>query len=126
MDLDSNLVQYGVKVRMTADEHAKLVTKFGATDAERLIDILDGYLINNPRKKYASHFRAILSWCVRELADQKTAEQRLANAQQASQRITNVQHPVAPGSGATLRAATDRLRELIENDPKLKQQNGLL
>lgn len=117
---------FGDKVRMTADEYSQLERRFGAADARRLCEILDDYLVIHPGKKYASHYRAILSWCVNKLNDEKLTAQRLANAAQAGQRITNVQHPVAPGSGATLRAATDRLRELIENDPKLKQQNGLL
>lgn len=115
IDLDSPMVAYGVKVSMTADEHDKLVQKFGAEDTDRLVDILDGYLLNNPRKRYASHYRAILSWCVRELTEQKTAEQRLKNAQEAGQRTTAQRAP-ATGFGVALADANRRIKEIEERN----------
>lgn len=79
---------YGVHVMLTDAEHARLVQRYGDADTARLIEILDNYLVNNPKKlkQYTDHYRVILAWCVRELTEQKTAEQRLKNAQEAAQR----------------------------------------
>lgn len=113
-------VSFGDKVQMTADEHAALVQRFGATDAARLVQILDDYLVNHPRKTYASHYRAILSWCVRELAEQKTVEQRLKNAQEAGARVNGQQQGAPVGNYVGLAEAKAR-REAIEAKYKLKQ-----
>lgn len=104
---------YGEKVMMTEDEHAKLVTKFGTEDTARLCEILDNYLVNNPRKHYTSHYRAILQWCVRELNDQKTSEQRLKNAQQPRTSAPN--NGMAYDYGEQAMANARRLEELLKN-----------
>lgn len=102
-------IAYGDKVRMTAEEHAKLVTKFGTEDTDRLCEILDNYLVNNPRKTYTSHYRAILQWCVDKLNDQKTSELRLKNAQQPRTPAA----PAAPaGNYAGLAEARARLKAI--------------
>ena len=89
--------------------------RHGAEDAARLVEILDNYLVNNPKKQrqYKSHYAAILNWCVRELAEQKTAEQRLKNAQEAGQRV-NAQHAPATGFGAGLADANRRFKEITD------------
>lgn len=64
------LIQYAEFVSMTADEHQKLVDEFGETDAASLIQILDNYK-GSSGKKYKSDYRAIRSWCVERLEEQK-------------------------------------------------------
>ena len=113
-----DMLQFGDKVVMTDAEHTKLVQRFGPADTARLCEILDDYLVNHPRKRYASHYRAILSWCVGRLQDEKLTAQRLKNAQEAAQRATGQQprpqsdRPVYAGQ-----AFWDHLKE-IENRQK--------
>ena len=92
-------ILYGENVRLTADEHAKLVTRFGADDTARLVEILDGYLSNpKQRNRYANHYRAILGWPVQRLAEEKLTQQRLQNSQEAAQRV-NAQQPQKKAEG---------------------------
>lgn len=106
-------VLYGEHVLLTASEHDKLVTEFGTDDTARLIDILDLYLANKTKDPYKSHYAAIKKWVVRDLAEQKTAEQRLKNAQEAGQRV-NAQHAPATGFGAGLADANRRFKEITD------------
>jgi len=103
--------RYGDKVIMSPDEYDKLVARFGDSDARRLVEILDNYLINHPQKRYASHYRAILSWCVRELNEQKLAEQRLSNAQHVSK----------PATPQTYTTYQDSMKRLAEIEAKYKK-----
>lgn len=106
-------VLYGDCVLLTASEHDKLVAEFGTDDTARLISILDLYLANKTKDPYKSHYAAIKKWCVRDLAEQKTAEQRLKNAQEAGQRV-NAQHAPATGFGAGLADANRRFKEITD------------
>lgn len=103
---------YGDKVRMTRTEYAKLVSQYGSADADRLCQILDDYLVCHPRKQYASHYRAILSWCVNRLNDEKLMARRLQNAEEASQRMSGKQVNQVSGYGEALRDANRRLAEI--------------
>ena len=78
---------YGEKVLMFRTEYAKLVERFGAAGAARLVEILDDYLVNHPRKRYESHYRAILSWCVDKYEAEQLRNQRMKNAQEAGERF---------------------------------------
>ena len=108
-------VLYGDCVLLTASEHDKLVAEFGADDTARLIDILDLYLANKTKDPYKSHYAAIRKWVVRDLAEQKTAEQRLKNAQEAGQRNGAQQQPYS-GYGEYGLAASRRLEELLKQN----------
>ena len=108
-------VLYGDCVLLTASEHDKLVAEFGADDTARLIDILDLYLANKTKDPYKSHYAAIRKWVVRDLAEQKTAEQRLKNAQEAGQRNGTQQQPYS-GYGEYGLAASRRLEELLKQN----------
>ncbi len=55
---------------MTNREHEKLLAAHGPADTERLIEILDNYK-GATGKKYASDYRAILSWVVDRLREEK-------------------------------------------------------
>jgi len=103
------MYRFGDKVEMSRNEHANLVERFGAADAHRLCEILDDYLVNHPRKRYASHYRAILSWCVTRLREEQITAQRLQNAKEAGQRV-NGQQP----QGRKVTATTAELDAKIE------------
>lgn len=63
-------VQFAENVTMTNDEYERLLATHGAADTQRLIEILDNYK-GSTGKKYTSDYRAVLSWCVDRLAEQK-------------------------------------------------------
>lgn len=67
---DEDRVQWAPNVSMTNADHAKLVERFGDADTKRLIEILDNYK-GSSGKKYKDDYRAILSWCVDRLAEEK-------------------------------------------------------
>ena len=114
-------IAFGDNVLLTADEHQKLVARFGTADTARLVEILDGYL-SNPKKKnrYSSHYRAILSWCVNALQEEKLTQQRLKNAQEAAQRANA---PKAPETHYADLAEIDARRKAIEDKYKFKKTN---
>lgn len=105
---------YGEHVLLTAAEHDKLLRDYGAADTARLIETLDLWLANQKKDPYKSHYAAIKKWCVRDLAEQKTAEQRLKNAQEAGQRVNGQQ--MYSGYGAAGLAASKRLEELLKQN----------
>ena len=110
-------VLYGDCVLLTEKEHAALVRDYGAADTARLIEILDLYLANKTKDPYKSHYAAIRKWCVRDLAEQKTAEQRQKNAQQAGQRVNAQQQKPQgppPGNYAALADANRRFKEITD------------
>ncbi|MDO5765622.1 MAG: hypothetical protein Q4P84_07995, partial [Elusimicrobiales bacterium] len=63
-------VQLAENVTMTNDEYEKLLVAHGPADTMRLIEILDNYK-GSTGKKYKSDYRAILSWCVDRLQEDK-------------------------------------------------------
>lgn len=74
------LVQWAEHVAMTNREHEKLLAAHGPADTSRLIEILDNYK-GATGKHYASDYRAILSWAVDRLREEKgrTAKPDLRN-----------------------------------------------
>ena len=103
---------YGEKVLLYEEEYEKLMEKFGAADAATLVEILDNYLINKPRKRYESHYRAILSWCVSELNEQRLKEQRLRNAREAGQRMSGQAPAVPEGERTTMEDVRRKMEEI--------------
>lgn len=67
-------VQLAENVTMTNDEYEKLLAAHGPADTMRLIEILDNYK-GSTGKKYKSDYRAILSWCVDRLEEEKRRKQ---------------------------------------------------
>lgn len=61
---------YAEFVTMTNDEYQSLIERFGKTDTDRLVEILDNYK-GSKGKTYKSDYRAILSWCVKRLEEEK-------------------------------------------------------
>lgn len=111
---------FGEKVVMTNGEYDTLVRDFGNDDAKRLIEILDDYLVNHPKKTYRSHYRAIMSWCVTKLKEEKLADQRLKNAEDAAHRIANNGAPSLPANQPRTTYA-DAMKRQAEIDAKYKK-----
>jgi hypothetical protein len=58
-------LQWAEYVSMTNAEHSALTAKYGTQQVRRMVEILDNYKGANPqRRKYASDYRAILTWVV--------------------------------------------------------------
>ncbi len=53
-------------VTLTADEHSKLVTKYGKPNTTKAIEILNNYKASSG-KKYKSDYHAILSWAMEKV-----------------------------------------------------------
>lgn len=62
--------KYAENVTMTEEEYNKLREKFGFDDTIRMIEILDNYK-GSSGKSYKSDYRAILSWVVDRLKEEK-------------------------------------------------------
>ena len=71
---ESKKLQIAEFVSMTADEYQKLIDEFGKEDAGALVAILDNYK-GSSGKRYKSDYRAIRSWCVERLEEQKRKSQ---------------------------------------------------
>lgn len=56
-------VKYGEFVRMTEEEHQKLLEQYGPEKTARMIEVLDNYK-GSKGKTYKNDYRAILSWVV--------------------------------------------------------------
>lgn len=67
---DQAAVQWAENVTMTNDEHDKLLAAYGPADTARLIEILDNYK-GSTGKHYKSDYRAILSWVVDRLEEDR-------------------------------------------------------
>lgn len=63
-------VQCAENVHMTNAEYQKLLDTHGEADTARLIEILDNYK-GSTGKRYESDYRAILSWVLDRLAEEK-------------------------------------------------------
>lgn len=50
------------KVRLTKEQHTKLIEDFGELKVNDFIQRLDEYLENNPKKSYANHSLTIRNW----------------------------------------------------------------
>ena len=56
---------FGEFVKLTTEEHAKLVERFGEKEASERIEALDHY-IGSKGKKYKSHYHTVLTWARRD------------------------------------------------------------
>lgn len=52
-------------VKLTQDEHSKLVQQFGSAEAEAKISRLENYVLSKG-KRYKSHYHTILNWAWRD------------------------------------------------------------
>lgn len=75
---DGQTVSYAEFVRLTEREHAALVARYGEADTALLIQILDNYKGASGRT-YRSDYRAILSWVVKRLPEEKAAQKEGAS-----------------------------------------------
>lgn len=58
-------LEFGEEVRMTQDEYDKLIAEYGIGDTQSAIRIMSNYKLTHGRK-YASDYRAILTWGMKE------------------------------------------------------------
>lgn len=79
-------VQWADNVTMTNAEHDKLLATHGPANTVRLIEILDNYK-GSSGKRYKDDYRAILSWCVDRLNEERVKHGG------------NQDPPVDPGAG---------------------------
>lgn len=63
-------IHYAEYVTMTEAEYQSLVNRFGETDAQRMIEILNNYK-GAVGKEYKSDYLAILNWVVKRLQEEK-------------------------------------------------------
>ena len=66
-------VQYSEFVFLHETEHNKLVDKYGEAFTQACINALDSYIPNKPSHPYKDHYRAILTWVVRQVKEEKSA-----------------------------------------------------
>lgn len=78
-DRDGQTVSYAEFVRLTEKEHAALVARYGEADTALLIQILDNYKGASGRT-YRSDYRAILSWVVKRLPEERAVQKEGASA----------------------------------------------
>lgn len=67
---------YGEFVRLTEDEHQKLLERLGQALTADYIERLDNY-IGSKGKKYKSHYHTILTWARKDEAQRKPEPNRL-------------------------------------------------
>lgn len=83
-------VKYADFVNMREKDYQKLVADHGEKDTKRMIEILDNYK-GSKGKVYKDDYRAILSWVVRKLQDEKINSKVGGNNGSASTAQTSVQ-----------------------------------
>lgn len=100
-------VQFAEFVSMTNVEYSTLVTELGDADTKRCIEILDNYK-GSKGQKYKSDYRAIRSWVIKALNEEKT-RQGINNQKTTVKNEQNKQSGAALGrvaTGAQHRAVT--------------------
>lgn len=69
-----NKIYYAEFVSLTVEEHQKLIDSYGESVVKKMIEILDNYK-GSTGKKYNSDYRAILSWVVERVQNEKQNKQ---------------------------------------------------
>jgi len=59
------------KVLLTAEEHDKLINKYGAETTKSCISLLNDHIGSKPKDPYASHYHAIKKWVVEAVEAKK-------------------------------------------------------
>jgi hypothetical protein len=67
-------------VYLTPAEHERLLNEFGEADTSRMIEILDNYIGQNPKKnnRYTDHNRVIRGWVKDRLHEEKARKAKVA------------------------------------------------
>ena len=67
-------------VYLTPAEHERLLNEFGEADTSRMIEILDNYIGQNPKKnnRYTDHNRVIRGWVKDRLLEEKARTAKIA------------------------------------------------
>ena len=64
-------INYSEFVMLKPSQHKSLIKQFGDIDTEACISALDNY-IPNGKSKYKCHYRAILSWVIKRVEEEKS------------------------------------------------------
>ncbi len=84
-------IKYAEFVTMTNAEHEKLVSTHGEIDTQRMIEILDNWK-GQEGKTYKSDYRAILSWVVKALEEEKQRSKRFLGFSKGDSQSENIQN----------------------------------
>lgn len=76
-DIPGHKLKFAENVSMTQEQHAKLLVEYGEADTARLVTILDNYK-GSSGKRYKDDYKAILSWCVDRLNEEKANSRKPA------------------------------------------------
>lgn len=98
-------VQLAPLVSMTVSDHEKLIERFGEADTKRLVEILDNYK-GSSGKTYKDDYRAILSWCVDRLDEEKAKGSKRKNGPTYT--------PPSAAENARAMEDMDRLRRIMQ------------
>jgi len=73
-------IAYSEYVYLTQAEHERLLKEFGEADTSRMIEILDNYIGQNPKKnnRYTDHNRVIRGWVKDRLHEEKARKAKIA------------------------------------------------
>ena len=110
-------VQWAEFVTMTNAEHQRLLDTHGAADTARLIEILDNYK-GSTGKTYTSDYRAILSWCVDRLEEEKRKtgeepEYKWVNGKR--RKVTDSDRQAETSAAERTQANMERMRRMLED-----------
>lgn len=67
LNSSSEKIKYSEFVEMTPEQYKRLIDKYGFKQTANMIFTLDLAIPNQLRKPYKCHYRAILSWVVKEV-----------------------------------------------------------
>lgn len=71
----NNKIKFAEYVLMTNEEMVKLTKRYGESRSNKMIEVLDNYMGANPKKRrYESHYRAILSWVAGKVLEEMPME----------------------------------------------------
>lgn len=73
-------IAYAEFVFLTEAEHERLIKDYGEADTSRMIEILDNYIGQNPKKnnRYTDHNRVIRGWVKDRLFEEKQRQAKVA------------------------------------------------
>lgn len=83
--LPPSKIQYAEFVSMTEDEHDRLLERFGEKDVGWMIERLDNYK-GSSGKKYKNDYRAILTWVVQDMENNRQKQLQYGNNIEKSKR----------------------------------------
>lgn len=81
-------IAYAEFVFLTEAEHERLINEFGEADTSRMIEILDNYIGQNPKKnskRYTDHNRVIRGWVKERLMEEKQKQDKQTRKEETNE-----------------------------------------